>query len=327
MILAGDIGGTKTVLALYARGQGVGDGPVHEKRYASSKYSSLEAIILEFLRETHAKPDAACFGVAGPVRDQQSQITNLPWTVCAATVRASFGIEKVRLLNDLESIAIAVPHLGAEDLHTLNEGKGVEHETIAVVAPGTGLGAAFLVWTGNGYMACASEGGHASFSPGDLHEIELLKFLKARYGHVSFERICSGSHLPNIYEFLQAQGSFLEPTWLKEALAEATDKTPVIVQAALEEKADICEATLTMFVRLLGLFTGNLAVTLLPRSGIYLGGGMPPRILSRLQQPDFMSAMSDKGRFSALCARMPVHVILDAKAALHGAAWFALESL
>ncbi|MEN8213130.1 MAG: glucokinase [Pseudomonadota bacterium] len=327
MILAGDIGGTKTVLALFSIEEGVAGGALHETRFESGKYSSLEAIIVEFLRETGAKPVAASFGVAGPVKEQHAQITNLPWTIDAETIRTSFSLPDVFLLNDLEAIATAVPHLEKEDLGTLNQGEVIDGGNIAVVAPGTGLGTAFLIWCGDHYKACASEGGHVSFSPCNLQQMELLKYLQSRYGHVSFERICSGSHLPNIYDFFIAQNSFLEPDWLREELAEAADRTPVIVQNALEQKADICVATLDMFVQILGTVIGNMAVSLLPRGGIYLGGGIPPRILERLQQPDFLSAIADKGRFSALCSSMPVHVILDPKAALRGAAWFGMGAM
>lgn len=327
MILVGDIGGTKTVLALLPKEQGVADGMLHETRFESGKYSSLEAIIVEFLRETRARPVAASFGVAGPVKEQHAQITNLPWVISAETIRSSFNIPDVYLLNDLESTATAVPHLGKGDLHTLNEGSTTRNGNISVIAPGTGLGTAFLVWTGDGYKACASEGGHTSFSPRNLQEMELLKYLQRRYGHVSFERVCSGSQLPNIYDFFKEHKSYLEPEWLREELAQATDRTPIIVQAALEQKADICEATLDMFVHILGTVVGNMAVALLSTGGIYLGGGIPPRILERLQRPDFLSAITDKGRFSSLVAGMPVHVILDPKAALHGAAWFGLETL
>jgi glucokinase len=327
MILAGDIGGTKTVLGLFYTDRDVAAGVLHETRFESAGYSSLEAIIAEFLRDTKATPTAASFGVAGPVRDQRAQITNLPWEISAEVIRSSFGIPEVFLLNDLESIATAIPHLDKDDFDTLNTGVAVPHGNIAVIAPGTGLGTAFLVWTGHNYKACASEGGHASFSPRTLQEMELLKYLKKRYEHVSFERICSGSHLPNIYDFFMARRTHMEPKWLREALARAADRTPVIVQAALEKKADICEATLDLFVSVLGTVVGNLAVTLLPTGGIYLAGGIPSHIFSRLQQADFLSAVSEKGRFSELCSKIPIHIIRNPGVALRGAAWFGLQAM
>jgi glucokinase len=327
MLLAGDIGGTKTVLALYSREDGVARGSVHEMRFESGKYSSLEAMIVEFLRETKARPVAASFGVAGPVTGQHAQITNLPWTIDADVIRDSFAIEHIYLLNDLESIATAVPHLGRDDLVTLNAGVPVEHGNIAVIAPGTGLGIGFLVWAGDGYRAYASEAGHTSYAPQNLQEIELLKYLQRLYGHVSFERVCSGRFLPHIYDFLREQRSYPEPGWLRDALAAATDRTPVIVQSALAQKADICSATLDIFIHSLGTVCGNMGVTLLATGGIYLGGGIPPRILKRLQMPDFLSAISDKGRFSGFCADLPVHVIQEPKVALNGAAWFGMEAV
>ena len=327
MILAGDIGGTKSVLALYSNEGGVAGGAIQEGRFESGKYSSLEAIILEFLRKTAARPVAASFGVAGPVDRGRAHITNLPWVIDTESISSSFAIPDVFLLNDLQSIAKAVPHLEGDDLATLNPGSSVQNGNIAVVAPGTGLGIGLLMWTGDRYQAYPSEGGHTSFAPRSLQQIELLKYLIGRYGHVSFERVCSGSFLPSIYDFLLEQGSYLEPPWLRDQLTQARDRTPVIVQSALAHKADICEATLDIFVHTLGTVAGNMAVTLLATGGIYFGGGVPLRILERLHQPDFLSAIADRGRFSDFCCKLPVHVIRDPKVALRGAAWFGEESL
>ncbi|NDY70712.1 glucokinase [Desulfobacter hydrogenophilus] len=325
MMLAGDIGGTKTMLAVYADRTQVPANPVHEIRFKSADYPSFETIVQEFLDQTGAKPQAACFGVAGPVKDRHSRITNLPWNIDADEIEQACGIPKISLINDLKAIAVSVPHLGKDSLSTLNPGIADPKGNKAVIAPGTGLGVAFLVWAGARYHAFASEGGHTAFSPRDAQDLKLLKFLTRRYGHVSFERVCSGSHLPCIYEYFLENKIFPEPAWLGEKLDAAMDKTRVIVETALENKADICEATLDMFVRALGAVTSNMAVTLLPTGGIYLGGGIPPRILKRLAQPDFLGRIADKGRFSSLCANMPVHVILDPQAALHGAAWYGFE--
>lgn len=328
MLLGGDIGGTKTVLALYAIERGVLGEALHETRFASGSYGCLEDIVAEFLRETGAQPVAASFGVAGPVTDRRhARITNLPWTISADNIGSSFGIRDVYLLNDLRAIAVAVPHLEPDAICTLHRGTPRPRGNIAVVAPGTGLGTAFLVWTGERYIACASEGGHASFSPHTAQEIGLLEYLQGRYGHVSFERIASGRHLPDIYDFFSERCGYVEPGWLRDALSQAPDRTPVIVRTALANRAEICEATLDLFVHVLATITGNLAVTLLPSGGIYLAGGIPPRILDRLQRPDFLDAIADKGRFSHLTASMPVHVILDPGVALSGAAWFGLEAL
>lgn len=325
MILAGDIGGTKTVLALFSETEGIGTGPRFETRYPSKDYDSLESVIEEFLAKTAEIPSVACFGVAGPVDRQTSQITNLPWQISARSISDRFKIAQVTLINDLESIATAVPHLDSEDLHTLNPGRAERRGTIAVVAPGTGLGTAFLVWTGTGYKALASEGGHTSFAPRTQREVELLTYLQSRYRHVSFERICSGRHLPNIYEFLLDSGEYYEPNWLTTELTQAQDKTPVIVQAALAQKAEICTATLDLFVSTLGTAISNMAITILPRGGIYLGGGIPPRILPRLQQEDFLEAVAHRGRFRDFSLKWPVHVILTPRTALYGAALSAIE--
>ena len=327
MILAGDIGGTKTVLAIYAGRTQVPANPLHEARFKNADYQSFETIVKDFLDQTGEKPKAACFGVAGPVKDRHSQITNLPWKISADEIERTCGIPKVSLINDLKAIAVSVPHLDKDGLFTLNPGHADPMGNRAVIAPGTGLGIAFLVWIGARYHAFASEGGHSAFSPRDSQEVNLLAFLTRRYGHVSFERVCSGSQLPNIYEYFLENKIFSEPVWLKSKLAGTADKTPVIVETALEKKADICEATLDMFVRVLGTVASNMAVTLLPTGGIYLGGGIPPRILKRLAQPDFLGRIADKGRFFSLCANMPVHVILDPKTALHGAAWYGFETL
>lgn len=327
MMLAGDIGGTKTVLAIYAARTDVPADPVHEIRFQNVDYPSFETIIKEFLAQTGTKPYAACFGVAGPVKDRHCRITNLPWEIKADEIEQACSIPRVTLINDLKATAVSVPHLGNDALFTLNPGNPDPLGNRVVVAPGTGLGIAFLVWTGARYRAFAGEGGHTAFSPRIPQDIELLQFLTRRYGHVSFERVCSGSQLPNIYDYFLENKIFPEPAWLRVKLAAATDKTPVILQTALENKADICTATLDIFVRTLGVVTGNMAVTLLPTGGIYLGGGIPPRILKRLARPDFLSHIADKGRFFSLCADMPLHVILDAKAALYGAAWYGFDNL
>jgi len=325
MILAGDLGGTKIELAIYADRANVPANSVHEARFKSADYQSFETIIQEFLDQTGLKPQLACFGVAGPVTDGHSRITNLPWEIDADKIEQTCGIPSVFLLNDLEAIAVSVPHLDKDALFTLNSGAPDPKGNRAVIAPGTGLGIAFLTWAGAGYRAFASEGGHTAFSPRDAQEVKLLEFLTRRYGHVSFERVCSGRQLSDIYDYFLENKIFAEPEWLREKLDAAADKTPVIVETALEHKADICAATLDVFVRALGTITGNMAVTLLPTGGIYLGGGIPPRILNRLAQPDFLSRIADKGRFSSMCANMPVHVILDPQAALHGAAWYGFE--
>lgn len=326
MILAGDVGGTKTVLALISTDRGVED-PVREERYPSAKYDSLEAIVAEFLEGSDIKVEAASFGVCGPVVNGEAHITNLPWTIRGDTIGQRFGISRVNILNDLQAIATAIPYQRPDEIHTLNDGHRDPTGTIGVIAPGTGLGEAFMVWTGKRYLACPTEGGHASFGPVTHEQVKLLAYLEPLFGHVSFERVCSGSGIPNLYDYVRSQQRYQEPEWLRKELAAAKDRTPIIVNAALELRAEICIATLDMFVRILGGVVGNMALRVFATGGLYLGGGIPPRILSRLEKPDFLEAIRAKGRFRGWISRIPVHVILDPKVALHGAAWDGLESM
>jgi glucokinase len=323
-ILAGDLGGTKTVLALYRQGDSM-DRPHRAEKFASGEYSDFDSIVARFLGETGETPRAAAFGVAGPIVAGKAHITNLNWEIDPERLARSFDIATVGLLNDLQATAIAVPHLAPEDRCTLSPGIPEPGGLIAVVAAGTGLGMAFLVPTPGGYRAFPSEGGHMSFAPRGEVEAELHAFVRDRVGHVSFERICSGIGLPNIYDYLRSSGRYQEPTWLREELGRVADRTPSIVEAALANRAEICSVTLDIFVRALAGALGNVSLLLLPVGGVYLGGGIPPRILQRLRRPDFLEAIRDKGRFRALLERIPVHVILDAQAALHGAAWHARE--
>jgi glucokinase len=321
MLLAGDIGGTKTNLAIFSTERGLRD-PLLEATFPSSHYPSLEAVVQEFLGQTRLKVDRASFGVAGPVINGQATITNLPWKMDEAELKRAFNLSAVRLINDLESIANAVPILEPADLHTIHQGTAVQHGAIAVIAPGTGLGEAFLTWDGNDYEAHPTEGGHTDFAPTDALQMGLLQFMLKRFDHVSYERVCSGMGLPNLYDYLKQSGYAPEPDWLAKALVDAGDRTPIIVNAALEGKpgSELCVATLKMFVSILGAEAGNMALKVLSTGGVYLGGGIPPRILSVLASSTFTEAFRDKGRFAPVLTRMPVYVILNPKSALLGAA-------
>ena len=328
MLLAGDIGGTKTVLALFS--SSVSNAPLHPlhlQTFPSGQFSSLEAIIAQFLEDKDEPIEAASFGVAGPVVNGRSQITNLPWVIDAAAIGQRHQIEKVILLNDLESIANAVPHLQANDLATINEGNAESGGAIAVIAPGTGLGEGFLIWDGQRYQAHPSEGGHASFAPTTPDECALLAFLGEKYHHISFERVCSGSGIPNLYAFWRQDGRFPEPDWLREQLDQAADPTPIIVEAGLAKTAEICTATVQMFVDILAGEASNMALKVLATGGVFLGGGIPPRMLNLLQTDRFISKFSDKGRFTNLLLNMPLHVICNPQTALLGAAWGGLDLL
>lgn len=325
MILAGDIGGTKTVLALVSGEEGVKQ-PLREQTFASADHDSLETIVRQFLQGVDTKPKVASFGVAGPVIGGEARTTNLPWVISAEAIGHAFDIPTVHLLNDLQAVAAAIPYLKPDDLCTLKTGKSDPTGPIGVVAPGTGLGEAFLIWNGSYYQPCATEGGHASFAPITHEQLELLDYLEPRFGHVSFERVCSGSGIPNLYDYLSNCGRYDEPEWLREMLADTADPTPIIVNAGLARKSLLCVATLDLFVRILGGVIGNMALKIFATGGLYLGGGIPPRILPRLQKKDFLDAVSYKGRFRDWVAGIPVHVILDPKAALHGAAWEGLNA-
>jgi glucokinase len=231
-------------------------------------------------------------------------------------------LASVHLLNDPLAVAYAVPSLNGSDLRTLNKGRAAKGGTIAVVAPGTGLGEAYLIWDGAGYRAHPSEGGHADFAPNNTLEAEMLMHLRKHFEHVSYERVCSGSGLPNIYAFLKDSGHAEEPDWLADQLAAAHDPTPVIVTAALDlnRPCRLCQATLNIFVSILGAETGNMALKVMASGGVYLGGGIPPRIISTLQSGIFMEAFGRKGRMSRLMTEVPVYVIMNPKAALWGAA-------
>jgi glucokinase len=323
MLLAGDIGGTKTALAIYTPESGARH-PIAEATFSSKDYSSLVDIVSRFLSERQTSLGRATFGVAGPVVEGRVQVTNLPWVVDAESLRHTLGTP-VHLLNDLEAIAHAIPFLDAADLAPINAGQAVAHGTLAVIAPGTGLGEAYIVWDGKHYQPQASEGGHTDFGPTDDLELELLRYYLPRWPHVSYERVCSGLGIPHLYAFLKETGRAAEPDWLRTSLAECEDPTPVIVQAGVEGRAEICSRTLDLFVSILGNETGNLALKVKATGGVYVGGGIPPRILPRLQSGEFFSRFTRKGRFADLLARIPVHVILQARVALLGAAYHGLN--
>ncbi len=343
MLLAGDIGGTKTNLAVFSPEAGP-HAPLAEATFPSGRYPSLETLVREFLSQADLQVERASFGVAGPVVAGRATITNLDWVMDETQLQEALDLSSVRLLNDLDAIAHAVPFLDPADLHTLNAGQPAtggpfglaqgrpfglaQGRAIAVIAPGTGLGEAFLTWDGSRYRTHASEGGHADFAPTNLFEIGLLRYLQEGLGfeHVSYERVCSGRGLPNIYAYLRDSGTACEPAWLAEQLAAADDPTPVIVNAALARECELCIATLDAFVSILGAEAGNLALKVMATGGVYLGGGIPPRILPALEQGRFMEAFRRKGRFSDLLARVPVHVILNPKVALLGAACHGLEN-
>jgi glucokinase len=327
MLIAGDIGGTKTLLAIYDAAGGA-RMPVAQREYHSANYASLDVMVREFLTTSQRSVRAACFDVAGPVIGGRAHLTNLPWTVEAATLRSSLLLEDVYLLNDLAATAYALPQLQGEDLSTVNAGQPEANGPIAVIAPGTGLGEAFLVWNKSGYLACSSEGGHASFAPTDARQVALWSYLNKKFGHVSVERVCSGLGIANIYDFLRDTDPAAELPEFAAQLAREADRTPQIVHAGLGDprRNPVAAAAVDLFVAILADEAGNLALKVLSTGGVYLAGGIPPRLLPRLADGRFMQAFVKKGRFEEMMRRLPVHIVMT-QAALLGAAQYGLDQL
>jgi glucokinase len=320
MILAGDVGGTKVHLALYDFINGKLKY-ARDQRYAAKEYSGLEEIVRVFLGTE--KVTAACFGVPGPVRNGRLRLTNLPWTLDSNELSDNLGITHVFLINDLEANGYGVAELAADQIDTLSEGDASQIGNRALIAAGTGLGEGLLIWNGHSHVPYPSEGGHADYAPRNEDEIDLLRFLKQKYsGRISYERVISGQGLTNIYEFLREVRGMEEPAWLTKRIA-AEDPNAVITELAMAAKSEICEKALDMFVSAYGAEAGNMALKLLSVGGVYVGGGIAPRILEKLKDGTFMKAFTDKGRLSQLLINMPVRVILESRAALLGAAAYA----
>lgn len=327
-ILAGDIGGTKTNLAIVSAEAGI-KSPLAEATFSSKKYPDLESIIQEFLisraKEIHI--NCASLGVAGPVICGRAKITNLPWTIDKTELIRKFGFSSVCLCNDLLACAYALPTLKSDDLYTLNEGTFDPEGSIALVAPGTGLGEAYLTWCKTHYHAFPSEGGHADFAPTNMLEKGLLDYLGAHFDRVSIERVCSGHGLANIYRYLRDTGHSEEPDWLSGILSAVNDPVPVIIEAALDagRSCMLCQSALNMFMHILGTEAGNMALKMMASGGVYIGGGIPPRIIEVLKKSSFMDAFCHKGRISGLMSRIPVHVIMNPRTALIGAARYGMD--
>ena len=317
LLLAGDIGGTKVALGLYSQRQGTG-APLVETEFPSADYPNLGSVVREFLGGQKVRIDRASFAVAGPVIGGRAQVTNLPWLLSEGELGEELQVRSVHLLNDLVAIARAVRELKAADLHTLNVGAPVPGGAIAVVAPGTGLGEAFLVWDGARYQPYPSEGGHADFAPTSKLEAGLLAYLLREFGHVSVERVCSGPGIVNIYRYLRASGY---PSAAIQELGAGPDSARSISEAALRrpEPDPLSAEALELFVSVLGAEAGSFALKVLSTGGMYLAGGIPMRILPALSEGRFMRAFAAKGRMRALLSAIPVHVVVR-RAALLGAA-------
>ncbi|MGD8313016.1 MAG: glucokinase [Gammaproteobacteria bacterium] len=321
-VLSGDIGGTKTRLAVVEQRP---DGPVllRDLVFDSPQYASLEDVLAAFFNRQDLRPEFAGLGVAGPVAGDRCTTTNLPWRVDAGQIREAFGLSGVFLLNDLEAVGWGIPALEGDDFCVLNRGESRPGNG-AVIAAGTGLGEAGLYWDGHRHVPFACEGGHTDFAPAGELETGLYQWLHGQFGHVSWERLISGPGLVNIYRFLLQKRQARIPGWLEEQAREG-GMAAAVSTAALCERDELCVEALDLFVSLYGREAGNLALKLLATGGVHLAGGIAPKLLERLKQPDFMRAFSAKGRMTALLQAMPVQVVLDDRVALLGAACYALE--
>jgi len=319
-LLVGDVGGTKTVLAI-AETEVDGIHLIAERRYASRDFASLEEVVARFFAETGGTCETAALAVAGPVQDDHSEITNLSWAVSARHLEQALDLRAVHLLNDLEAMAWGIAALGPEDLEVLHPGEPNPIGNACVAAAGTGLGEAGLYWDGARHRPFATQGGHTDFAPRDDRELTLLLRLQEHYGHVSWERLVSGMGIADIYDFMQERhgpGS-LDP--VREITVET--KPAAIAAAATDGSCPICVETMQFFMNFYGRETGNLALKHMAVGGVYLGGGIAPKNLELLHRGPFLKAFFDKGPMTALMRRMPIKVILEQRTPLLGAARFA----
>jgi len=329
VILAADVGGTKTVVGLFAESD-EGLECVVSRRYASDEHDSLEEILAHFL--AHEAPQdarevaAACVGIAGAILDGEVRTTNLPWrAVSEASLARAAGTGRVKLLNDLQAAAYGMLFLPTGELALLNDGaRQGRRGNVAVIAAGTGLGEASLFWDGERHHPVASEGGHADFAPQTDREIELLRYLRAKFqGHVSWERVLSGPGLSNVYAFLRDAGAHRESAAVADALEAADDPNVVITEHGLEGGDALSAAALDLFCELYGAEAGNMALRHLATGGVFVGGGIAPKLLPVLQAGSFMRGFADKGRFRELLESLDVRVALNPRAPLVGAAHYA----
>lgn len=325
-ILAGDIGGTKTNLALFELSS-TELRSLEEQTFPSGEYSGLEAVVSEFLNGRDLEISAACFGIAGPVIDGICRTPNLPWVVSEKIIKNDLSFGSVRLINDLEATAHGIQSLRLDQLLTLNDGETSTGGNKALIAAGTGLGEAAMIFVDGEYRVLASEGGHADFAPRDDSEIGLLTYLLKFKSRVSYERVLSGPGLVNVYNFLKDSEYAEEPSWLANEMAASDDRAMTISQYAIAGKSDLCARALDLFVSIYGAQAGNLALTFKATGGVYIGGGIAPKIVDKLKDGAFMNAFVDKGRLSPLVSAAPVHVIMNPKTALLGAANHAARQL
>ncbi len=324
MILAGDVGGTKTHLALFEPGASP-RAPAHHHKRPSHDAPSLQALVRDFLAERGATVRRAVFGIAGPVVENRCEATNLAWVVSGAEMSAALGGAEVTLMNDLEATAWGLESLGASDLETLQPGVARAGNR-ALIAAGTGLGEAFLIWNGSDWRPSASEGGHADFGPRDALEDELLLWLRTKYGRASWERILSGRGLADLYRFLSETGRSAAPAAFAQRFAAAADPAAEVTAAALDGSCERARLAVERFIEVYGAEAGNLALKALAVGGVFVAGGIAPRLLPILRQGGFVRAFTAKGRLTPMLQQIQIAVILDDRTALWGAATMGLAS-
>jgi glucokinase len=323
MILAGEIGATRTRLAAFEK-EGSRLKVVVEKTYPSQEHGSLSEIITAFITAEGIAVHSACFGVAGPVRRGRSKISNLPWVIDSRDLAKQLKLDSVGMINDLEAYAYGIDGLDSKDFVTLNEGSEDAEGNRAVISARTGLGVAGLYWDGFRHHPFACEGGHSDFAPRNALEMELLTYLQKKYGRISYERLLSGPGIKNIYDFLRDAHKADEPQWLKDQIAAAPDPPALISQLALEGKAAICDQTLSIFVSIYGAETGNCALNFLSTGGIFIGGSVAAKIVPKMKDPIFMQSFLDKGRMVPLLKEIPVTIVLNDDSGIIGAARYTL---
>ena len=323
MILAGEIGATGTRLAAFEK-EGSRLRLVVEKTYMSQEHSSLSEIITAFINAEGIAAHSACFGVAGPVRRGRSKISNLPWVIDSRDLAKQLKLDSVGMINDLEAYAYGIDGLDSKDFVTLNAGSEDAEGNRAVISARTGLGVAGLYWDGFRHHPFACEGGHSDFAPRNALEMELLAYLQKKYGRISYERLLSGPGIKNIYDFLRDARKADEPQWLKDQIAAAPDPPAVISQLAQEGKAAICDQTLSIFVSIYGAETGNCALNFLSTGGIFIGGSVAAKNVSKMKDPIFMKSFLDKGRMVELLKEIPVTIVLNDDSGIIGAARYTL---
>jgi len=328
LLLAGDLGATKTTLAVYQAAAWPGP-PLSQQTFRNRDFAEFDHLLGEFLATGQPVPATICLGVAGPVLANAVRMTNLDWSITAAALQARFGFLRVDLINDLVATAAGIPHLAPEDVHSLNPGEQAEDAALAVLAPGSGLGEAFLVPYRGRSFPCPSEGGHASFAPRNAEQSELLAFMRRRHDHVSVEQVCSGLAIPELLTFVATTQP--TPDWLQAELDEAVDRTPVIVRAAIQavqggRPCTIAVHTLNLFLDILADEAANLALKTLALGGLFLGGGLAARLLPLIDAQRFMAVFA-RGTYREMLSRIPVRVIANPQTALLGAAAYGIDAL